>query len=192
MDFKLLLLDKRREGGNKQMSRVSAVSPGRFIFSRIVHWAMIASMMACFSMVFVTVIDITSRQFFQYAIPGVFELSETLMVMVVFLGLGLAQQERAHLRAELFISKTPRHIRRYFDLFAHVSGLFFWGAMAIMSFYKAWGSFIVGEYKEGLIKFPVWPVRWFLAFGLLLLFVQLVLDIQDTYRSNRKFTGGKI
>jgi TRAP-type C4-dicarboxylate transport system permease small subunit len=113
------------------------------------------------------------------------------MVLVVFLGLGLAQQERAHIRAELFISKTSKPVRRYFDLFAHLLGFLFWTAIAVTSFYKAYDSSVTGEYKEGLIKFPVWPVRWALAFGVLLLCLQLLIDIWATFQSKEAIEGGK-
>ena len=145
---------------------------------------MLMSMLACFLMIFVTVSDIFSRYVFKYSIPGVFELSETLMTLVVFLGLALAQQERAHLRAELFISRISRRFRSWFELFAHVLGLIFWGAITVMSFHNAWDSFLIGEYKEGLMKFPIWPVRWFLAFGVLLMCLQLVVDIQTVIRTH--------
>jgi len=142
-------------------------------------------------MVIVTVSDVFSRHLLHHSIPGVFEFSETLMVIVVFLGLGLAQQERAHIRSELFISKTSNRVRRYFDLFAHLMGFFFWTAVTFASFYTAWDSFITGEYKEGLIKFPVWPVRWVLAFGVLLLCLQLLVDIHVVFQSKENPTGGK-
>lgn len=173
------------------MSKVPEIVLGRSVLSRLLHWAMMVSMASCFLMVIITVADVLSRHFLKRAIAGVFELNEVLMVMVVFLGLGIAQEEKAHIRAELLISRASIQVRRWFDIFAHSVGFLFWGVIFIQSISKAWDSFLTREYKEGLIKFPVWPVRWALVIGVLLLCLQLLSDIYATFRSKQDPAGGK-
>lgn len=148
--------------------------------SRLLHWAMFVSMGSCFFMIIITILDVFSRNLIGQAIVGVFELNEILMVCIVFLGLGIAQKERAHIRAELFVFRlSPRWYRR-FEVFAYLMGFLFWTILCIQSTKKAWESFLTGEYKEGLIKFPMWPARWALALGLLILCLQLLKDIYSS------------
>jgi hypothetical protein len=56
---------------------------------------------------------------------------------------------------------------------------------------RAWGSYLTGEYREGLIKFPIWPARWALAIGILILCLQLARDFYSTISSNEYETMEK-
>jgi len=153
--------------------------------SGLLRSAMMISMGSCFFMIVITVLDVFSRHILGQAIAGVFELNEVLMVCIVFLGLGFAQKERSHIRAELFVSRLSPKWHHGFELFSFSLGFLFWTTLFIQSAAKAWDSFLIGEYKEGLIKFPLWPARWALAFGLFLLCLQLLKDIHTSLFSER-------
>jgi TRAP-type C4-dicarboxylate transport system permease small subunit len=142
---------------------------------------MTVSMASCFFMIIISIADVFSRHLLGQAIAGVFELSEVLMVLVVFLGLGAAQKEGSHIRAELVISHFSGRVRNGLDLFAHVLGFLFWAILFTQCAAKALESWSTGEYKEGLMKFPIWPARWAIAVGLLLICLQLLLDIYRTF-----------
>lgn len=147
----------------------------------ILQLAMVIAMASCFFMVIITILDVTSRHLLKQPIAGVIELNEVLMVAVVFLGLGFAQKEGAHIRAELFISRLSKRQRKRFDVFALMISLLFWTILLVQSLSKAWDSFLTKEYREGLIKFPIWPARWALAFGIGLLCFQLVREIYQFF-----------
>lgn len=154
--------------------------------NRLLQIAMMIAMASCFFMVIITILDVLSRHLLKQPIPGVIELNEVLMVAVVFLGLGFAQKEGAHIRAELFISRLSQKWRKRFESFALVLGLVFWTLLLIQSTSKAWESFLTKEYREGLIKFPIWPARWALAIGIGLLCLQLIKDIYLSWVSKKK------
>ena len=151
---------------------------------RLIHLGLFISMANCFLMVIITILDVLSRHLLHRPIPGVIELNEVLMVGIVFLGLGMAQKEKSHIRAELFVSRLSPKLRRLFDILALVFSTCFWVVLLSQALPRAWESYLTGEYREGLIKFPVWPARWALAIGLLIICLQLIRDFYRTISSN--------
>ena len=145
--------------------------------NKLIHYSMILSMANCFFMIIITIMDIVSRHLLKLPVPGVIELNEVLMVGIVFLGLGMAQKEKSHIRAELFVSRLSSLWRKRSDIFALIFSTCFWTILLIKAVPKAWHSFMIGEYREGLIKFPIWPARWALAIGILIMCLQLLADI---------------
>lgn len=162
-----------------------------FTLERLIHLGLFISMANCFIMVIITILDVLSRHLLHRPVPGVIELNEVLMVGIVFLGLGMAQKEKSHIRAELFVSRLPPRLRRLFDLLALVFSTCFWAILLTQALPRAWGSYLTGEYREGLIKFPIWPARWALAIGILILCLQLARDFYRTLSSNEYETSGK-
>lgn len=155
------------------------------ILDRLLMTAMILSMSSCLFMVAITVLDVFARHMIGRPVPGVTEFNEVLMVCVVFLGLGLSQKDKAQIRAELFISRMSPKWRKALDLFSLVMGWGFWTLLAVLAVSRGWGSFVMGEYREGLLKFPIWPARWALAIGMILMSIQLIRDIVTRIAENR-------
>lgn len=159
-------------------------APTRYLgLSRILLIAMIISMASCFFMVAFTIMDVFGRHFLKQPIPGVIEFNEVMMIFVVYLGLGLAQREKAHIRAELFVSRLSLKWRGRFEGFSLFLATAFWTILFTQTATKAWNSYLIGEYREGLIKFPIWPARWALAVGVLLMSLQLFRDIYASWAS---------
>jgi TRAP-type C4-dicarboxylate transport system permease small subunit len=163
----------------------------RFGLGRIMQIAMIVSMANCFIMVLVTVLDIMSRHMLKRPVPGVIELNEVLMIGIVFLGLGMAQREKAHIRAELFIIRLRPAVRKWFDFVALAVSLIFWALLLSQAVPGAIESYTIGEYREGLIKFPIWPARWALALGLFLICLQLAADMISFFRGEGSSEAGQ-
>ena len=150
---------------------------------RLIHYGMLISMANCFLMVIITILDVLSRHLLHRPVPGVIELNEVLMVGIVFFGLAMAQKEKAHIRAELFVSRMKPKLRRFFDLLALILSTCFWVILLTQALPRAWQSYLTGEYREGLIKFPIWPARWALAIGILIMCLQLGRDFYHTISS---------
>ncbi len=158
------------------------------VLDRLLITAMILSMASCLFMVAITVLDVLARHAIGRPVPGVIEFNEVLMVCVVFLGLGLSQKDRAQIRAELFISRLSPKLRKGFDVFALVIAWCFWTLLSFQAVSRGWESFVMGEYREGLLKFPMWPARWALALGMILMSIQLIRDIVTSLGGNRANT----
>lgn len=120
------------------------------------------------------VTDVGRRTLTGRSIPGMVEMVETFMALEVFLGLAHAEAEQVHVRMSLVTNLMAFRIRRL----VKTCGM----AICVLgSVWFAWGSTLraidatsVREVKPGLLRFPVWPARWAIAFGFAVLIVEYV------------------
>ena len=118
--------------------------------------------------------DVVRRSLTGRSIPGMIELVETFMALEVFLGLAHAEAQGVHVRMSLATNLMPFPVRRAVKTFGMV-------VCILGSVWFAWGSIIraidataVGEVKPGLLRFPVYPARWAIAFGFSILIFEYV------------------
>jgi TRAP-type C4-dicarboxylate transport system permease small subunit len=110
-------------------------------------------------------------------VPAAFEFMATMMVVCVFLAVSLGQARRTHIRVEVLVNKLPNPLRKLSDLIRYAISMMFFMSIAWFGGLSALHSFNVGEYAPGIINFPIWPARFFLAFGATLISVQCALDL---------------
>jgi len=120
---------------------------------------------------------------FNRPIPGALELTESTMVLIVFGGLAYAQVRRGHIRVELFYLRAGPKIRSAMDIIAASSGIVFFGLLAWQGVNEAIYSWQIKEASFGLTRFPLYPARTLLAFGSILMLMQLVVDLWEDIRS---------
>ena len=65
------------------------------------------AVMIIFFMMFHITADVAGRYLFNNPIPATYEITEMLMVLVVFLGLGYTQASRSHIRVETVVRFLP-------------------------------------------------------------------------------------
>ena len=110
-------------------------------------------------------------------VPAAFEFMATMMVVSVFLAVSLGQARRTHVRVEVLVDKLPPPLRKLANLFRYLVSMGFFAAIAWFGALSALHSFNVGEYAPGIINFPIWPARFFLAFGSMLISIQCMIDM---------------
>lgn len=109
-------------------------------------------------------------------VPAAFEFVATMMVVSTFMALPLAQARRAHIRVGVLVQILPPFLRKAAALLQFGLSAAFFLAIAWFGMRGALHSFSVGEFAPGLINFPIWPARFFLAFGALLMGAQCLVD----------------
>lgn len=131
---------------------------------------------ACLIMVAMTV-DVGYRNLFSHSIPGTFEIVEVALVLAVFLGLATAERTGSNVRVTLFTSLLTTRAAAWVRIFGLLVslGIVFWFAYASVD--KALHSYAVGEYKRGIISFPMWPGRVIVAVGFAMLVIELTMGI---------------
>jgi TRAP-type C4-dicarboxylate transport system permease small subunit len=67
--------------------------------------------------------------------------------------------------------------RSWMEVYTQLIGLAFFGLLAWTGWQEAFYSWDLGEATMGTIRFPLYPARFMLAFGVSLLVVQLLLDL---------------
>ena len=127
-------------------------------------------------MVFMISADVVMRYVFNDPIGGVLELTELMMVVLVFLAFGYVELENAQVRVDLLISRLRPRVRLYLEFFNAFIAL---GIFAIV----AWQAIPRSIYlmKQGTITgylhIPQGPFLLFIAFGCTVLCCQLILKL---------------
>lgn len=159
-------------------------------FGRIV--GSICNLIAGGSVLFMAIItfaDVSGR-FFNYAIPGTYELVELMMAPAVFLALFYAQRRGTHIRITILYQRFHGRTRIWLDVFASFIGCLVlaitgWGLLL-------WGitSWKIKEVALGMVDIPVYPFKFIAAIGCLML---AITYCGNTMRSfSQLFKSGRL
>ena len=153
------------------MQRLGAVLPpvalGLLLLGTV---GMIASML-------IGVADVVGTEFFDWPVPGTLEFTESTMVLVVFGALAYAQERRAHIRVELLYSHAGPRGQSFMEAVTHIVAFIFFALVAWQGLGELLYSWELKEATMGTVRFPLYPARFVLLLGVLLLLVRLALDI---------------
>jgi TRAP-type C4-dicarboxylate transport system permease small subunit len=110
------------------------------------------------------------------ALPGTFDLVETLVVVSIAFALVYGQLQDRHLRAEIAIERLHGRVKSGIESFLGVFNLFYWAVLLYAGaamFSDKWGK---GEATE-LLKVPVAPFRGVWVFALIVMCLLLVFKL---------------
>jgi TRAP-type C4-dicarboxylate transport system permease small subunit len=130
-----------------------------------------------FVMIFPTTVDVVLRYIFHQPLPEIFQLSEFMMVGVVYLSIAYVQSMRDHIKIEMATSRLPKKYQEGLDIFGHIVGLVIFGVITWQSAGLAWNAWVTQDYTMGIVHFPLWPAKSILPVGTGLLWVRLLIDM---------------
>jgi TRAP-type C4-dicarboxylate transport system permease small subunit len=137
------------------------------------------------------ILDVALRATINAPILGATEFSTLLLLVLVYLGLASVQASKSNFSVEIVVAVLPPAVRRVQELLVTLLSAVVIGLLAWYTGREAWSSTLRGEMSFGAITFPVWPARITLSFGLLMLWVQLVVDaLQLMFKGTATPTGG--
>ena len=137
----------------------------------------ILSGFATLTIMLVVVADVAGRALLNAPLHMSTEISELLMVILVFMGFAAAQGNRQNFAIDVATRHLPENIQQLIEMLGYVFSLILVAMLAWFSTEQAYSAFERGEAGFGIIAFPIWPARFILALGLWLLAVQFVCDI---------------
>lgn len=121
--------------------------------------------------------DVISTAVVGKPIPSVYEATETLLVVAVFLTLGVLHRSRANISVDIVYLRLGRSGRRAVDLLTLLLSGGFFAVIAWRGWVMAWHSWKIGEYSVGIVPFPVYPAKFALAVGASLAALLCVVDL---------------
>ncbi len=120
--------------------------------------------------------DVVGRDLFNHPIPGVVELSEYLLTVLILLGLGYAQQVKAHVGISLLTSRVSPPAGLVVQILTTLIGLFVFSLLV-------WQGLIVGLQERtvsDMLRIPQVPFRLLVAAGAILVCLELLLDCGES------------
>ena len=119
--------------------------------------------------------DVAARAIYGQSVPGLFEMSELSMVMVVFLGLGWTLRDDAHIRVTMLTDRLAPRPRRLAGGLAWLCAALVFLLLAWPSTQEAAYSFSIREFRWGVVQIPIWWTKIALAAGLWFAAVQAMV-----------------
>jgi len=129
-----------------------------------------------FAVMLLVVTNVVLRYGFNIPIPGTLELTEGALPLIIFLSLALTQFHQGHIKVVILTQHMPAGLRRVFRVLAMLvgAGLFAWAAWA--GWHGALKSLAIGEVERGSIRYPIYPIKFAVVAGMVLLTIQFLLD----------------
>lgn len=161
------------------------------ILTRISHWAEkvifplnkylnYIGMVLVFAMMLLTVVDVVGRKFvgiipgFQ-PVPGSYELTEFILVGLVYSALGYAQIKGDHISIDVLTSRFPKRAQNILDTVVYLVS----AAMAVV---VSWRGFAHGRrlIEQGdhtaVLHIPVYPFLFLIGVGMLIFALALLFS----------------
>jgi len=129
-----------------------------------------------FCIMCLTTADVVGRYFFNAPILGVFELTEFMVLILIFSFLAYTQFAKAHVSVDLLITLFPKRFRIYIELFNHSLCLILMGLITYMGFSRALELVEFGEASPNL-GVPLYPFVFFLVLGCIVMCIEYIRDL---------------
>ena len=126
-------------------------------------------------MMLLTVADITGRRLFNSPIIGVYELSEFMLVIVVFFSLACCEFLKGHVTIELVVSRLGQRTQQVIDIIMYC---FFLVTFCVLTWrLYLYGLDEVGGYLSKCLNVPVFPFIFLAAVGSALVSLVVLMNL---------------
>lgn len=135
---------------------------------KLLRWSTgLMAAMALFSIMWLTLIDVTGRKFFSHSVPGGLELTEILMVIVIFGALPMVSWRSEHVVFDSLDAWVPHWLK---GLQARLVHLVCAGTFGLLAWLMTTRAERFAEYGDTTVhlQLAISPVAWLMA-GLLLI-----------------------
>ena len=115
-------------------------------------------------MTLVTVVDVAGRYLFNRPLSGALELSELLMVFLVFGAFAVTELQNGHVDIDVLVARFSPRARALSESFAALLSVGFWGVITWRTALHAQNVRAAGETTPNL-SLPIAPFVWVAAVG---------------------------
>lgn len=136
---------------------------------------------ALFSIMWLTFVDVTGRKFLDHSIPGGLELTEILMVIVIFGALPLVSWRGEHVVFDSFDHLIPPFVKDLQNRLVELVCALTFGGLAWLMNQRAMRFAEYGDTTVHL-KFSIAPVAWLMT---ALLMLTALVHLALVFRTNR-------
>jgi TRAP-type C4-dicarboxylate transport system permease small subunit len=130
---------------------------------RLLRWSTgLMAAMALFTIMWLTLVDVIGRRFFDHSVPGGLELTEILMVVVIFGAMPLVSWRNEHVVFDSLDSYLPEWVR---DIQARVVHLICVGTFGFLAYLMTTRADRLAEYGDTTVylQLSIAPVAWMMV-----------------------------
>jgi len=127
-------------------------------------------------MMLLTTADVFGRYFFNSPVLGAYEITEYLMMIMVFSFLASAQSHRAHISVDIVYDRLPRLLKLCFERLNHLACLAMLCLVTYMSVHRVLDIINSGA-SSTLLKIPDYPFAIFMVVGFAALCIEFFLNV---------------
>jgi TRAP-type C4-dicarboxylate transport system permease small subunit len=138
-------------------------------------------LVALVAMTLVTVVDVAGRYLLNRPLPGALELSELLMVFLVFGCFAYTELQNGHVDVDVLVNRFPPWGRAVCEALAALLSTGFWGVVAWRTAVRALDIRAAGE-TSTILGLPIWPFVGIAAAGSVLFMFVLLYRRFDVVR----------
>ena len=156
-----------------------SATEGIISFSRVMN---IVAMVALVAMMLLTVVDVLMRTLFKLPVLDSPQLTQYLMVCVVFFGLAWCAARERHIKVDLIVSRFSPRTQALFDSVTMFLGL---AVTVVMTWRSLLETFVAYRYNAAttVLEIPAYPFHIILVLGLAVLctvmLTQLIRNIRE-------------
>ncbi|MBL7225243.1 MAG: TRAP transporter small permease [Desulfobacteraceae bacterium] len=129
-----------------------------------------------FGMMLLTICDVIGRYIFNLPITGAYEITEAMMVTLVFFFIGYTQATKGHVAVDLVVNLLPQKIRVVIDIITHLLSFVMILLVGWMSIIRWLELIRIKEYTP-ILHIPVSPFLLILALGCFVFCIELGKDM---------------
>lgn len=137
-----------------------------------------------FAMTCLTTADVVGRYVFNKPITGALEVTEFMVLILIFSFLAYAQSQKSHVTVDLLLERFPEKIRKYVKIFNHLVCLGLMGLITWMGYQRAMELLEYGEASPNL-EVPHYPFVFFLVLGCLVMCIEYIRNCIELLGSGK-------
>ncbi len=138
------------------------------------------------ALMFLIVVDVGGRFLLNKPLQGGVEISQIVLVWILFSGLAYALIQGAHVRVTLLLTYMGRRFNLAAEMLIRIASLIFFAFVIYGGWVLFWDSFLVGETMPAPIWLPLWAAKLAVPIGFSLIFVQLCFDLVAPLQAGKK------
>ncbi|EYT51810.1 hypothetical protein H490_0114750 [Leucobacter sp. UCD-THU] len=134
-----------------------------------------------------TVIDVLVRWTTRASLPGMMEIAETALVASVFLGLAWTSIQGGHVAVTIVTDRLKPGLARAVSMLIWTLNavILAWMTAALLA--RAVQSTSMSETRFGLVQWPIWPLRWIIAAGVLFWAIVALVNLVRVIRGRTAY-----
>ncbi len=146
------------------------------IIGRVNKLLVDAAALVLFGLMLMTSLDVGGRYLFNAPLMGVFELTEFMMVCVVFLAMAYTQAGKGHVAVDLVVNRFPRGVQTFITVISLLLSLLVMALITWKSVERGFEVMNAGE-CSGTLGIPVYPFVFIVALGAAAMCLELLKNV---------------